>query len=86
MKTKKLSGSGWFALFSLLLSGCVTSDSTPYDNRETNFLGIYTAKEASFEPPRKTTLLLKSNELVPQSDYSGNKYEILWGLITITDY
>lgn len=68
-----------------LFSGCATSGMGG-DRGNVNLLGIVRVDRNVHTPPSKTTLLIRSDELGSQQDYSGNKTELLWGLITITDY
>ena len=69
----------------VLFSGCATTGS-PMGGVSENFLGIVKVERNAYTPPSKTSLLIRTDELGKQKDYSGNKTELLWGLITIADY
>ena len=51
-----------------------------------NFLGLVTVTDSSFEPANQTTVSISSKEIGMDEDLSGRQVELLWGLITLTDY
>lgn len=53
---------------------------------ETNVLGIAKVERASYEPARPTTFAVTTDELYKRKNFSGDKYTLLWGLVTIQDY
>ena len=83
------------ALASLLaasaLVGCHTYD-TPNHGKAVslepshNFLGIIKTEPNSYAPVNKASINLGTNELFTHRTTSGDRYTLLWGAITITDY
>lgn len=83
------------ALASLLaasaLVGCNTYD-TPNHGKGVslepshNFLGIIKTEPGSYAPMNKASIHISSNELFTHRTTSGDRYTLLWGAITITDY
>ena len=69
----------------LLLSGCASDNLTPRQ-MTTNIAGIYTVTQRDYVPARPATFNVTSEELMPRTDFSGDKHTFLWGLITFTDY
>lgn len=53
---------------------------------ETNLLGIATVERASYEPSGPATFAVSTDELYKRKNFSGDKYTLLWGLVTIKDY
>lgn len=74
-----------FLVLAALLSGCATSRNAGTGG-DFNVLGLVRVEKQAYTPPSKTSLLVRTDELAEQKDFSGNKTELFWGLITITDY
>ena len=83
MKTK-FSAVILLALFAVLFSGC-SSTRTLYGKQETNVLGFVKVEQGSYSKTGPLTIGVKTSELVPRADPSGNRVKFLWGLITIED-
>lgn len=70
---------------SVLLSGC-QSKSSPMGQKTTNVLGIVKVEKENYTNAGITTVDIETDQLVGRQDFTGNKYTLLWGLITIKDY
>jgi hypothetical protein len=74
----------------LFAAGCSTPprDVPPNSsaNREQTFMGIYTYKPRSYARVPETTFPISTQEIYGADNFSGNQTQLLWGLITITDY
>ena len=77
-----------------LLSGCSTT--TQYDNpyaevydradKRSHFLGLVEIEEDSYEPVSRTSITVKSDDIVDRRNISGEKTSLFWNLLTFTDY
>jgi hypothetical protein len=70
---------------SIVLSGC-KSNSSPMADNNTNILGIVKIEKGSYGHTGRNTVPVNTDEVVARTDFSGDKYTFLWGLITIKDY
>ena len=69
----------------LFAAGCATPQAK-YGKREVNIAaGLIKAEPGSYGRAGPLTIPLKSSELGPNSNYSGNKVSFLWGLFTYVD-
>lgn len=72
------------------LTGCQSNSeytSYPHVGHKTqNVLGIVKTTHESFEPAEQASIKLSASEFGPMYNPSGTKTELLWGLITLTDY
>lgn len=67
--------------------GCTSNSSQTSSVRpDANVLGIVKVYEGSYKPVGPTTLPLSTGEVTAGEKLSGNRVELLWGLITLTDY
>ena len=71
-------------LSAVLFSGCSTTQ-TSYGKQESNLLGIVKVEQGSYSRTGPLTIGVKTSELVPRADPSGNKATFLWGLFTLED-
>lgn len=53
---------------------------------ETNVLGIAKIERANYTPSRPATFAVSTDELYKRKNFTGDKYTLLWGLVTIKDY
>lgn len=67
------------------LAGCDKNQSS-LAPRETNVLGIAKVERANYTPTRPTTFAVSTDELYKRKNFTGDKYTLLWGLVTIKDY
>ena len=74
------------ALAALFSTGCMKNESAYTVPSKSSFLGIVEHNEATFEPVGANTIAVKSDELGPRNNFSGDNVKILWGLITLKDY
>ena len=72
-----------------LSSGCSSRKSVmnPYKKRDFNLLGIVQHKPYSFNPVSKTSIPISFHDvLFNRENFTGRELNLLWGLVTITDY
>lgn len=73
-------------LFCLAGAGCATSTSSAGTQPDVNILGVVKTYDGAYKPHDRTTLFVRTGELGSGQRYSGDSVELLWGLITISDY
>jgi|TARA_B110000438_G_scaffold303148_1_gene363378 hypothetical protein len=67
--------------------GCATTEETASGpGSDFNFLGIVSVENESFEPTGSVSPTLSEGELATNENPTGRKVEILWGLLSFTDY
>jgi hypothetical protein len=72
-----------------LSSGCSSRKGVmnPYKKRDFNLLGIVQHKPYSFNPVAKTSIPISYHDvLFNRENFTGRELNLLWGLVTITDY
>ncbi|MFP4166475.1 MAG: hypothetical protein ACLFUF_04815 [Opitutales bacterium] len=76
------------AVAAILLSACGSNSSgTSFTRPEsTNVLGIYKHESEIFSPTGPATFQIKTDELVARRNFSGDKTQLLWGLVSLEDY
>ncbi|WP_269526554.1 hypothetical protein [Coraliomargarita parva] len=54
--------------------------------KETNVLGIVKYSQADYSAVPTTSFAVSTDELYSRRNYSGDRVDLLWGLITLKDY
>jgi hypothetical protein len=71
----------------LFLAGCATTeDASGGAEPDFNLLGIIKVENESYEPTKPTDIRVSEGEVVPNENPTGRKVELLWGLVSFTDY
>lgn len=79
-----------FVIASLIISAfffsaCKSSKNTMAP-RDTSILGLIKHEPKSYAHTGPNTFALYTDEFFTRKNFSGDKYTLLWGLITIKDY
>lgn len=78
----------FFYLFALvLLAGCATTDEKASAKQsDFNLLGIVKVENDSYAPTGAAQPSISEGEILTNTNPTGRKIELLWGLLTFTDY
>lgn len=67
-----------------LMSGCVSNDEIAH--QKTTVMGIYTYEPACYAYTKDTSFVLRTEEATGMELPSGDRTQLLWGLISLEDY
>lgn len=84
MKLHKFALLASIALGSLFMGACSSDIATAH--QKTTFFGLFTSEPESFAVTQPSSCVITTDEVVGQELPSGDRLQLLWGLISLEDY